>query len=102
MDYKDVLTWYFQGQLGNPVFVGFYQSIKRINKNRVLDDVEIDIDSWPMIPTYVEIEGKDEQSVMKMVDKLELDKSKLTALDVMSVYDQIYHIDMNKIKHLKF
>ena len=77
-----------------------YQENRR--NQYVLDDVEIDIDSWPMIPTYVEIEGKDEQSVMKMVDKLELDKSKLTALDVMSVYDQIYHIDMNKIKHLKF
>jgi adenylate cyclase class 2 len=77
-----------------------YQENRR--NQYILDDVEIDIDSWPMIPTYVEIEGKDEQSVMKMVDKLELDKSKLTALDVMSVYDQIYHIDMNKIKHLKF
>ena len=68
----------------------------------ILDGVEIDIDSWPLIPTYVEIEGKDEESVLAMVDKLELDKSKLTALDVMSVYDQVYHIDMNKIKELRF
>lgn len=77
-----------------------YQENRR--NQYILDDVEIDIDSWPLIPTYVEIEGKDEKSVMEMVDKLELDKSKLTALDVMSVYDQVYHIDMNKIKHLKF
>ena len=68
----------------------------------ILDGVEIDIDSWPLIPTYVEIEGKDEESVLAMVDKLELDKSKLTALDVMSVYDEVYHIDMNKIKELRF
>ena len=47
MDYKDVLTWYFQGQLGNPVFEEFYQSIKRINKNRVLDDVEIEEEEIP-------------------------------------------------------
>lgn len=77
-----------------------YQENRR--NQYILDDVEIDIDSWPLIPTYVEIEGKDEKSVMSMVDKLELDKTKLTALDVMSVYDQIYNIDMNKIKELKF
>ena len=42
MNYSDVLTWYFQGQLGNPVFKGFYQSIKRINKNQVSEDIEIE------------------------------------------------------------
>ena len=77
-----------------------YQENRRIQY--ILDGVEIDIDSWPLIPTYVEIEGKDEVSVMKMVKKLELNEEKLTTLDVMSVYDKIYHIDMNKIKDLKF
>lgn len=77
-----------------------YQENRRVQY--ILDGVEIDIDSWPMIPTYVEIEGKDEESVMAMIKKLELDESKVTALDVMSVYDEIYHIDMNKIKNLKF
>ena len=77
-----------------------YQENRRIQY--VLDGVEIDIDSWPLIPIYVEIEGKDEVSVMKMVKKLELNEEKLTTLDVMSVYDRIYHIDMNKIKDLRF
>ena len=30
-----------------------------------LNDVEIDIDSWPMIPTYLEIEGKSEEEIIK-------------------------------------
>jgi hypothetical protein len=47
MNYSDVLTWYFQGQLGNPVFKGFYQSIKRINKNQVSEDIEIEEDEIP-------------------------------------------------------
>ena len=38
-----------------------YQENNRITYT--LDDVEIDIDSWPLIPTYVEIEGKDEESI---------------------------------------
>ncbi len=68
----------------------------------VLDGVEIDIDSWPLIPTYVEIEGKDEKSVNDIISKLELDKTKVTTLDVQSVYDKIYGIDISNIKILKF
>lgn len=33
-----------------------YQENKRIRY--ILDEVEIDIDTWPLIPTYAEIEGK--------------------------------------------
>ena len=68
----------------------------------MLDGVEIDIDSWPLIPTYLEIEGKDEESVLKMIEKLELDKEKVTTLDVQSVYKEVYNIDIETIKVLKF
>lgn len=67
----------------------------------ILDDVEIDIDSWPLIPTYVELEGKSKEAVEDIIEKLELDKTKITALDVQSVYHE-YGIDINKIKNLKF
>lgn len=77
-----------------------YQENKRIQY--VLDGVEIDIDSWPLIPTYVEIEGKDEKSVNDIVDKLELDREKMTALDVQSVYQEIYGIDISTTQVLKF
>lgn len=67
----------------------------------ILDDVELDIDSWPLIPTYVELEGKSKKAVEDIIEKLELDKTKITALDVQSVYHE-YGIDINKIKILKF
>ena len=97
-----------------------YQENKRTQY--ILNGVEIDIDSWPMIPTYVEIEGKNEEEVMKytvfkMVDDsilgkaailvpgkkeiLELPKDKVTTLDVDSVYKK-YGIDLKVIKVLKF
>ena len=44
-----------------------YQENNRVQY--VLDDVEIDIDTWPMIPTYVEIEGKSEESVLNIIKK---------------------------------
>lgn len=84
--------------------IGFMSKAYQEN-NRVrymLDEVELDIDSWPMIPTYLEIEGKDEKSVLDMIDKLGLDKSKVTSLDVQSVYEKFYNIDISKIKDLRF
>lgn len=77
-----------------------YQENKRTRY--VLNDVELDIDSWPYIPTYLEIEGKDEKSVLDMIEKLGLNKEKITALDVQSIYKDIYGIDISNMKELKF
>ncbi|MBS5863486.1 MAG: hypothetical protein KIC54_02205 [Clostridium sp.] len=60
----------------------------------ISDGVEIDIDSWPMIPTYVEIEGKNEMSTLEI---LELSKDNVTTLDVDSVYKK-YEMDLKDIK----
>lgn len=76
-----------------------YQENKRTQY--VLNGVEIDIDSWPMIPTYVEIEGKNEEEVMSTLELLDLPKDKVTTLDVDSVYKK-YGIDLKDIKVLKF
>lgn len=68
----------------------------------ILNDVEIDIDSWPMIPTYMEIEGKSEEEVIKMKKILDIDEDKFTALNCDEIYKQIYGIDISKIRDLKF
>ena len=68
----------------------------------ILDGVEIDIDSWPKIPTYMEIEGKSEEDVLKLKEKLGLDDSKITALNCDDIYKQIYNIDISTIKELRF
>ena len=78
-------------------FNDFYVEIKYL-----LDDVNIDIDSWPLIPTYAEIEGKSEEEVKKIIEKLEIDSSKITTMDVTSIYMEIYGIDILKIKNLEF
>lgn len=84
--------------------IGFYnkgyQENKRIQYE--LDGVEIDIDSWPLIPTYMEIEGNSEQEVLNMIDKLGMNKETITSLDVQSVYKEKYGIDLEKINELKF
>ena len=78
-----------------------YQENKRIRY--ILDNVEIDIDTWPLIPTYVEIEGKNKEEVIRTLKKLGYENSeKVTTLDVTSIYNEIYKIDILKIKKLKF
>ena len=77
-----------------------FQENKRIQY--ILDDVEIDFDEWPMIPTYMEIEGSSEKEVNKMIEKLEIDKSKITTLNCNDIYKDIYNIDIKEIKELKF
>ncbi len=70
-------------------------------KMYVLNGVEISIDSWPMIPTYVEIEGKCEKEVLDTLKLLGYTKNNYITLDVVSIY-KLYNIDIMKIKKLKF
>lgn len=73
-----------------------YQENKRIRY--MYKGVEFDIDSWPLIPTYVEIEGKTKEDVERILEEIPLDLSKSTTHDVDSIYssygisEREYHI----------
>ena len=77
-----------------------YQENKRTRY--VLNDVELDIDTWPYIPTYLEIEGKDEKSVKDMIKLLEVDESKVTSIDVQGVFRTFYNIEISNVPVVKF
>ena len=62
--------------------------------------VEIDIDYWPRIPTYLEIEGGSEEEVMNIVKLLGFNESDVTAKDVENIYLD-YGIDLKEINELK-
>lgn len=77
-----------------------YQENKRTRY--LLDGVEIDIDTWPYIPTYVEIEGKSTKQVKEMIKKLGFDQNKVTSIDVQEVFKQFYNIDIAKMEEVRF
>ena len=77
-----------------------YQENKRTRY--LLDGVEIDIDTWPYIPTYVEIEGKSTKQVKEMIKKLGFDQNKVTSIDVQEVFKQYYNIDIAKMEEVRF
>ncbi len=77
-----------------------YQENKR--NSYELNGVSIEIDSWPLIPTYLEIEGSSESEVLKVLKLMDIDESEMTTLDVESIYREIYGIDVNSIEELRF
>ena len=52
----------------------------------LLDGVEIDIDFWPLIPTYVEFEATSKEEIEKVCKKLDIDFSNLVSIDVQNIY----------------
>lgn len=84
--------------------LGYYSHTYQENKRTryVLNDVELDIDTWPYIPTYLEIEGKDEQAVRDMIKLLEVDESKVTSIDVQGVFRTFYNIEISNIPVVSF
>ncbi len=54
----------------------------------MLDGVEIDIDFWPLIPTYVEFEAESEEKIKQVCKKLDINYNSLTTLDVASIYSK--------------
>ena len=77
-----------------------YQENKRIRY--MYNDVEIDIDTWPMIPTYMELEGPSVEKIKELEEILEVDKSKITTLYCDDIAVEFYGIDINSFKELKF
>ena len=67
-----------------------------------MNGVEIDFDSWPRIPTYMEIEGSNEKEVTETLKLLELENAKVCASNCEDIYKNIYNIDLNSIKELTF
>lgn len=70
-----------------------------------LDDVEIDIDTWPWIPSTVEIEGQNELDVAKVVKKLGFDMQNAHYGSIDKIYKLYYDVtddDINYCPEIKF
>lgn len=58
-----------------------------------LGKVEICIDTWPWIPTFIEIEGPSEEAVWKTAEALGLDKATAKFGSVDTTYEYYYGVD---------
>ena len=61
------------------------------------NDAEICIDTWPWIPTFVEIEGPSEESVWNAAEKLGFSKKQAKFGSVDTTYQHYYGIDTDVV-----
>ncbi|MEV5983524.1 CYTH domain-containing protein [Streptomyces sp. NPDC052051] len=76
-----------------------YQENRRASYK--LGTVRLEIDEWPRIPPYLEIEGDDEAQVWEAAAALGLDRSRLTSINTTKVYS-LYGHDLDTIADLRF
>lgn len=76
-----------------------YQEKRR--EKYILNDHEIDIDTWPKLLPYIEIEGTDENDIEKILNILGYSMSQTVSCTVDEIYKTI-NLDINNMKELKF
>ncbi len=80
-----------------------YQETKR--EKWILDGNEITIDTWPWVPTFVEIESSDERSLRKICDKLGFKWSEGMHGSVETVYQKYFDVteqEVDRVEEIKF
>ncbi len=67
-----------------------------------LGEVIVDIDTWPSIPTYVELEGKSEDDLKSAAKTLGLDWSKAIFETARFLIEKYYKIPVSKLRYFTF
>jgi adenylate cyclase class 2 len=80
-----------------------FQETKR--ESWKLDGVEIEIDTWPWIPSFVELEARTEESLENVAKKLQLDYKLALHGSVETAYQAVYDVseaDIDSWPEIKF
>lgn len=76
-----------------------YQEKIRYSYTYKLAEIEIDI--WPLLKPYMEIECEDENIIKELLDLLEIKREKIVSLNTEQLYKKI-NIDVHSMSELKF
>lgn len=77
----------------------YFQENKRAKFT--LNEIEYTLDTWPRIPTYLEIEAKSPEKVQEGLKLLGLESKDVGHMGTLTIYKQ-YDIDLHSIKELVF
>jgi adenylate cyclase, class 2 len=67
----------------------------------ILDGVTLDIDQWPLIPPYLEIEGDSESKIRAVAEKIGLKWENALFIDARKIIEG-YGIDVSKFAYFTF
>lgn len=80
----------------------FFREQEKRRHTFTLHEVSVDIDTWPNVPTYVELEGPDEQSLKAVAKALNLDWQKAVFENPLIVIEKYYHIPVGGYRYFTF
>lgn len=78
-----------------------YRTVEKYRHTFELDGVTLDIDTWPRIPVYVELEGDSVEALQKVAEKLNLDWGQRFDKDPRFVFVH-YGYDFDSIRTVTF
>lgn len=81
------------------IFSRNYQ--EKIRTSYTYKDAEIEIDEWPDLKPYLEIECDNEKTIKEIISNLDLGKNKIVSVNTNELYKEI-GIDILKVKNLSF
>lgn len=76
-----------------------YQETKRTSF--IVDGAQVEIDTWPQIPPYLEIEAGSKDEVVRVAGLLGYTEDNLTGENTIKIYAR-YGIDLNTVPALRF
>lgn len=66
------------------------------------DEVTVDVDTWPTIPPYAELEGPSEDAVKKTAQQLGFDYQQAVFGNAGKTIERFYHIQLAEIRFFTF
>ncbi|MFI7067882.1 class IV adenylate cyclase [Kribbella sp. NPDC050124] len=83
--------------------IGFVPKSYQENRRESFElrGAQLEIDSWPLIPPYLEIEGQSREHVVEVANLLGVAEDRLTGENTTKVYAR-YGIDLSAIPDLRF
>lgn len=79
-----------------------YREQEKKRHSYQFDDVLVDIDTWPSIPSYVEIEGPSHKKVQEVAEKLGFDWKDAVFRGAGYIIEHYYHIKVSDLTSFTF
>ena len=79
-----------------------YRHQEKLRHTFKLDEVMVDIDTWPKIPTYVELEGPSVESLKSAAEKIGLNWADAVFESARTVIEKRYQIPVGNMKWFTF
>ena len=95
-------SWHQAKLLLEAVGLVAFREQEKVRHSYRLGDVLVDIDHWPSIPPYVEIEGPSREKIQHVAEKLGFEWEKAIFRGAGYIIEHYYHIPVTQLRSFTF